>query len=68
MLTNGQVTKPCRVTERDFRAAGDEVIPLQVIPAISSISGGENEKSVKATEKKNGRILFGTLHINTLRD
>jgi len=68
MLTSGQVTKPYRVTERDFRATGDEVIPLQVIPAINSISGGENEKSVKATERKNARIPFGLLHINTLRD
>lgn len=69
MFTSGHVTKPYKVTERDFRAAGDEAILLQVIPAINSISGEENEKSAKQkTEKENGKIVFGTLHINTLHD
>lgn len=68
MFTSGQVTKPYKVTERDFRAAGDEAILLQVIQAINSISGEENEKSARATEKENGKIVFGTLHINTLHD
>ena len=68
MLTSGQVTKPCRTTERDFRAAGNEAILLQVIPVINLISGEENEKFMKATEKKNDKILVGTLDISTPHD